>query len=114
MSRAVSHTHAQSLPAHLAPRALGTTQLFVRTGAGALTLGSLLTLTGCAELYCSVLQARTETYRQALECNPSLIRGKAVMDVGCGTGILSLFACRAGAAQVVAIDGSERIAGFAR
>ncbi|KXZ55523.1 hypothetical protein GPECTOR_2g1072 [Gonium pectorale] len=57
---------------------------------------------------------RTEAYRDALERNPSLLRGARVLDVGCGTGILSLFACRAGAARVVAVDGSERIAGFAR
>ena len=36
------------------------------------------------------------------------------MDVGCGTGILSLFAARAGAARVISIDGSERIAGYAQ
>ncbi|PNH04501.1 putative protein arginine N-methyltransferase 3, partial [Tetrabaena socialis] len=57
---------------------------------------------------------RTEAYRQALELNPALLRGATVLDVGAGTGILSLFACRAGAARVVAVDGSERIAGFAR
>lgn len=39
--------------------------------------------------------------------NASLIRGKTVMDVGCGSGILSLFCARAGAKKVVAIDASE-------
>ncbi|GIL79699.1 hypothetical protein Vretimale_12350, partial [Volvox reticuliferus] len=57
---------------------------------------------------------RTQSYQAALERNPQLIRGATVLDVGCGTGILSLFACRGGASRVVAVDGSERIAGFAR
>jgi protein arginine N-methyltransferase 3 len=42
------------------------------------------------------------------------MKGKKVIDVGCGTGILSLFACRAGASQVFSIEGSERMAKFAR
>ena len=41
--------------------------------------------------------ARTEAYRRAIEesCD-----GKLVMDLGCGTGILSIFAARAGAEHV--------------
>ena len=60
------------------------------------------------------VQPRTEAYQRAIERNPALIKGKAVLDVGCGTGILSLFACRAGAAQVISVEGNERMAGFAR
>lgn len=57
---------------------------------------------------------RTEAYRDALEKNPGLVSGARVLDLGCGTAILSMFAARAGAASVVGIDGSEQIAGIAR
>lgn len=60
------------------------------------------------------MQPRTDAYQRALEANPSLVKGKVVLDVGCGTGILSLFACRAGASKVVSVEGNERMAGFAR
>jgi SAM-dependent methyltransferase len=49
------------------------------------------------------LQARTEAYREALERNPQLLRGVTVLDVGCGTGILSLFAARGGASHVIGV-----------
>ena len=57
---------------------------------------------------------RTEAYRNALERNPSLIRGATVFDVGCGTGILSMFAMRGGASRVYAVDGSPVMADVAR
>lgn len=59
-------------------------------------------------------EARTGAYRQALEENPSLIEDATVLDVGAGTGVLSLFAARAGAAAVVAVEASERVAALAR
>jgi 2-polyprenyl-3-methyl-5-hydroxy-6-metoxy-1,4-benzoquinol methylase len=59
-------------------------------------------------------QARTLAYKDAIEQNASLFRGKAVLDVGCGTGILSLIAASAGAAAVVGVDGSSKMAAIAR
>jgi ribosomal protein L11 methylase PrmA len=49
-------------------------------------------------------KVRTMTYMNSIMKNPHLFEGKVVMDVGCGTGILSMFAARAGAARVIAID----------
>lgn len=56
---------------------------------------------------------RTESYRDAMLNNPASFSGKVVLDVGCGTGILSMFAARAGARKVYAVDNSS-IATMAR
>lgn len=50
---------------------------------------------------------RTSSYRSALMENQKFLNGKSVLDVGCGTGILSIFASQAGAKNVVGIDNSE-------
>lgn len=52
-------------------------------------------------------EVRTLSYRNAIQNNPHLFRGKVVLDVGCGTGILAMFAARAGAKKVVGIDMSN-------
>jgi protein arginine N-methyltransferase 1 len=47
---------------------------------------------------------RTEAYQKAILDNKHLFKDKVVMDIGCGTGILSMFACSAGAKKVYAIE----------
>lgn len=48
-------------------------------------------------------EVRTATYRDSILKNKHLFRGKIVLDIGCGTGILSLFAAKAGAARVIGV-----------
>ncbi|KAH7711723.1 CRE-PRMT-1 protein [Aphelenchoides avenae] len=52
-------------------------------------------------------EVRTLTYRNAIYHNPHLFKGKVVMDVGSGTGILSMFAAKAGAKKVFAVEFSN-------
>ena len=47
---------------------------------------------------------RVDTYRTALTQNPSLMKDATVLDVGCGTGILSALAVEGGASKVVGVD----------
>lgn len=52
-------------------------------------------------------EVRTLTYRNSMYHNQHLFKGKVVLDIGCGTGILSMFAAKAGAAKVIAIECSN-------
>lgn len=49
---------------------------------------------------------RTDAYRDAILRNPGWVQGKAVLDLGCGSGILSMFSAKAGAKKVIAVDAS--------
>lgn len=48
--------------------------------------------------------SRTLAYRLAMYKNRHLFKDKVVLDVGCGTGILSMFAVKAGAKHVYSVD----------
>jgi len=54
-------------------------------------------------------KVRTLSYRNAIYQNQHLFKDKVVLDVGCGTGILSLFAAKAGARLVIGVDMSNII-----
>ena len=54
-------------------------------------------------------EVRTRTYQMAILNNKHLFEDKIILDVGCGTGILSMFAVQAGAKHVYAVDCSSII-----
>ena len=47
---------------------------------------------------------RTGTYQDAIKNNPDVFKDKIVLDIGSGTGILSIFAAKAGAKHVYGIE----------
>ncbi|KAI5481118.1 protein arginine N-methyltransferase 3 [Pseudohyphozyma bogoriensis] len=50
---------------------------------------------------------RTDAYRDFILSNPAIFKDAVVLDVGCGSGILSMFAARCGAKKVYAVDASN-------
>lgn len=52
---------------------------------------------------------RTKSYEAAILNNSERLAGKIALDLGCGSGILSMFCSKAGAAQVISIDQSDII-----
>ena len=52
---------------------------------------------------------RTNAYQKAIYDNADQIKDKVVLDLGCGTGILSMFCAQAGAKEVIAVDMSDII-----
>ena len=52
---------------------------------------------------------RTDAYRDFIYDNKQLFKDKVVLDVGCGTGILSMFCAKAGAKMVISVDNSNII-----
>ena len=51
-------------------------------------------------------KVRTLSYQKAILKNPKMFKDKVILDVGCGTGILSLFAAKCGAKKVYAVEKS--------
>ncbi|KAI9796238.1 MAG: type I protein arginine N-methyltransferase Rmt1 [Piccolia ochrophora] len=54
-------------------------------------------------------EVRTRSYMNAIYQNKHIFKDKVVLDVGCGTAILSMFAVKAGAKHVVGVDMSTII-----
>ena len=52
-------------------------------------------------------RVRTDAYRNFIYSHPSAFKDKIVLDVGCGSGVLSLFCAKAGARKVYAVDQSD-------
>ncbi|XP_006627327.2 histone-arginine methyltransferase CARM1 [Lepisosteus oculatus] len=64
---------------------------------------------GCLSQQQNMLQdfLRTATYHKAILQNEVDFKNKVVLDVGCGSGILSFFAIQAGARKVYAVEASS-------
>ncbi|KAH9030338.1 S-adenosyl-L-methionine-dependent methyltransferase [Lactarius pseudohatsudake] len=64
---------------------------------------------GVNDIHAVMIQdrVRTSSYASFIMTSAALFQDAIVLDVGCGTGILSLFAARAGAKRVIAVDASD-------
>lgn len=51
-------------------------------------------------------KVRTDAYRDFIYDHKDLFKNKVVLDIGCGTGILSMMCAKAGAKEVYAVDNS--------
>lgn len=61
----------------------------------------------CARSPCQEMlkdEVRTLTYRNSMFHNRHLFKDKVVLDVGSGTGILCMFAAKAGARKVIGVS----------
>ncbi|KAL2756251.1 hypothetical protein ACRALDRAFT_1042640 [Sodiomyces alcalophilus JCM 7366] len=54
-------------------------------------------------------EVRTRSYMNAIVQNKHIFKDKIVLDVGCGTAILAMFAVKAGAKHVIGVDMSTMI-----
>ena len=52
-------------------------------------------------------KVRTESYRDFILKNPKIFKDATVLDVGCGTSILSMFSAQSGAKKVFGVDNSD-------
>jgi len=61
------------------------------------------------EIHATMLtdKVRTSSYASFILGTPTVFNDAVVLDVGCGTGILSMFAARSGAKRVYAIEASD-------
>lgn len=54
-------------------------------------------------------EVRTCSYRDAIIKNSETFKDKLVLDLGCGTSILSMFSSKAGARKIFSVDQSDII-----